>query len=114
MLKLVLSLVFLFVSLDAVAQNNSNSFISFCYHDVKDEWDDDSMTVSTERLIKHFSWLKSHGYHPISIQDVIDAKEGKKNLPDKAILLTFDDGYRNFYYKVYPVLKCLIILLCLL
>lgn len=105
MLRLVLSLVFLFLSLDAVAQNNSNSFISFCYHDVKDEWDDDPMTVSTERLINHFSWLKAHGYHPISIQDVIDANEGKKNLPDKAVLLTFDDGYRNFYYKIYPALK---------
>ena len=101
----MLSLICLFLSLQTVAQTNYNSFISICYHDVKDEWDDDPMTVSTERLIQHFSWLKGHGYHPVSIQDVIDANEGKKNLPDKAILLTFDDGYRNFYYKIYPALK---------
>ena len=105
MLRLVLSLLFLILSLDVIAQNNSNGFISICYHDVKDEWDDDPMTVTTERLIKHFSWLKGHGYHPVSIQDIIDANQGKKRLPDKAVLLTFDDGYRNFYYKVYPVLK---------
>ncbi len=105
MLKLIVLFFSLLLSLNSFAQNGNNSFISICYHDVKDEWDDDPMTVSTERLINQFTWLKSHGYHPVSVQDILDARAGKKNLPAKAVLLSFDDGYQNFYHKIYPVLK---------
>lgn len=38
-------------------------------------------------------------------QEVIDAQAGKKPLPDKAVLLTFDDGYESFYRIVFPLLK---------
>ncbi len=83
----------------------NQTFISLCYHDVKDEWDDDPMTVETSRLINQFAWLREHHYHPVSLQQILDAKNGLKPLPEKAVLLTFDDGYRNFYYRIYPILK---------
>ncbi len=107
MLKLALMACCLFCAgfAEAATVEGGNRLISLCYHNVKDQWDDDPMTVSTERLISHLSWLKAHHYHPVSVQDVLDAKAGKKPLPDKAVLLTFDDGYRNFYDKIYPVLK---------
>ncbi len=102
MLRLTLLLVTLFFCQPGLADNR---FISLCYHDVKDEWDDNPMTVTTENLISHFSWLKEHGYHPVSVQDILDAKAGKFRLPEKAVLLSFDDGYKNFYHKIYPALK---------
>jgi biofilm PGA synthesis lipoprotein PgaB len=45
------------------------------------------------------------GYSVVSVQDLFDAAAGKKELPEKPILLTFDDGYLSFYTKVYPLLK---------
>jgi biofilm PGA synthesis lipoprotein PgaB len=81
------------------------SFISLCYHNVKDTWDDDPMTVETNRLINQFAWLREHHYHPVSLQAILDAQKGLKPLPEKAVLLTFDDGYRNFYHRIYPILK---------
>jgi poly-beta-1,6-N-acetyl-D-glucosamine N-deacetylase len=89
----------------AVSSGGQNSFITLCYHDVKDQWDGDPMTVSTDLLIAQFSWLKGHNYHIISIQDLLDAREGRKPLPDKAVLLSFDDGYVNFYRRIFPLLK---------
>ncbi len=83
----------------------NQTFISLCYHDVKDEWDDDPMTVDTNRLINQFAWLREHHYHPVSLQQILDAQKGLKPLPEKAVLLTFDDGYRNFYHRIYPILK---------
>lgn len=84
-------------------------FQSLCYHDVRDDvyknLDADSGAMSTDRLIGHFSWFKEHGFTPVSVQDIIDDREGKKPLPDKALLLTFDDGYTSFYTRVYPLLK---------
>ena len=78
-----------------------------CFHDIVQE-----MTATTEpddvtadNLINYFSWLKANGYNVISIQDVVNAKNGGKPLPDKAIVLTFDDGYKSFYTYALPLLK---------
>jgi len=61
--------------------------------------------VTADNLINYFSWLKVHGYNVISIQDVVNAKKMGKPLPEKSIVLTFDDGYKSFYTYVLPLLK---------
>jgi len=61
--------------------------------------------VSTDNLINYFSWLKTNNYHVVSIQDVINEQNGTASLPKKAILLTFDDGYKSFYTYVLPLLR---------
>ncbi|MGE8199459.1 MAG: poly-beta-1,6-N-acetyl-D-glucosamine N-deacetylase PgaB, partial [Variovorax sp.] len=43
--------------------------------------------------------------HPVSLQQIVDARAGGKPLPPKPVLLTFDDGYRSAYTKVFPLLK---------
>ncbi len=104
----VLLMASLFISaLNAeVKLGDKNSFISLCYHNVADKMTDRSiMTVTTDQLISHFKWLKQNDYHPISIDDILQAKEGKKDLPKNAVLLTFDDGYKSFYTRIFPLLK---------
>lgn len=94
-----------------------------CYHDVVDETapqgaaaSEDGLgaefkrqyypqTVTVQRLISHFNWLKQHGYTPVSWKQIKDAREGRGTLPEKPVLLTFDDGYLSFYKTIYPVLK---------
>ena len=39
------------------------------------------------------------------MQDILDAHDGKKTLPPKAVLLSFDDGYSSFYTRVWPLLQ---------
>ena len=85
------------------------TFDVFSYHDVRDNVDGDleqeTTTISTKNLARHFAWLQAHDYHPVSINDLLDAKLGKKLLPSKPVLLTFDDGYESVYSRVYPLLK---------
>ncbi|OSI11728.1 poly-beta-1,6-N-acetyl-D-glucosamine N-deacetylase PgaB [Neisseria canis] len=93
-----------------------------CYHDVvdesappeadgRDEFDDEfrrqyyPQTITVNKLINHFNWLKNNGYTPVSWQQIKDARAGKGKLPDKPVLLTFDDGYLSFYKTIFPVLK---------
>ncbi len=49
------------------------------------------------------------GYNFISLQEFHAYMEGKGQVPPRAVLLTFDDGYRGVYLKGHPVLvahKC--------
>lgn len=91
------------------SSGGSRTFQVLCYHDVRDDvqehYDPDEMAVSTHRLIAHFAWLREHGFHPVSVDDLLAARDGKKELPEKAILITFDDGLKSIYTRVYPILK---------
>ena len=78
-----------------------------CFHDIVQEMTmaSEPDDVSADNLINYFSWLKANGYNVISIQDVVNANNGGKTLPEKAIVLTFDDGYKSFYTYALPLLK---------
>lgn len=84
-------------------------FVALSYHDVKDSVARDASAgqtaVSTANLARQFDWLRQQGYHVIAIDDLLAARDGKKPLPTKAVLLSFDDGYASFYTKVFPLLK---------
>jgi biofilm PGA synthesis lipoprotein PgaB len=79
------------------------------YHDVRDdvagEYDADRYAISTEHLIAHFRWLRHSGFTPVSVDTILDAEAGLTTLPEKPVLLTFDDGLRSFYTRVFPLLK---------
>jgi biofilm PGA synthesis lipoprotein PgaB len=87
----------------------ADSFIALSYHDVEDVVPKEEAlgrtVVSLDHLKAHFAWLKQNGYRVVSVQDLLDAKSGRKKLPEKAVLLCFDDGYASFYSKVFPLLK---------
>lgn len=79
------------------------------YHDIQDNVDGslekETTLLSTQHLAGHLNWLHEHGYHPVSVNDILDAQQGIKPLPSKPVLLTFDDGYQSFYNHAYPLLK---------
>ena len=85
----------------------ADTYRVLCYHDVQEDVrvDPDPFAVDTAQLVSQFAWLKENGYRVISLDDIIAAREGRKPLPDKAILLTFDDGYRSVYTRVFPLLR---------
>lgn len=49
--------------------------------------------------------LLENGYTIISMKDLANADNGKINLPNKPIVITFDDGYYSNYEYIYPILK---------
>jgi peptidoglycan/xylan/chitin deacetylase (PgdA/CDA1 family) len=80
------------------------AFAAVAFHDVVDARNDlDDDAVTTNRLVGFFDWLRGNGWSAISLDDVDRARRGEKALPAKAILLTFDDGYRSLYTRVYPL-----------
>lgn len=49
--------------------------------------------------------LKEAGYTFLTIKDFAEVLTKDANLAKKSIILTFDDGYRDFYTDVFPILK---------
>ena len=83
-----------------------NHFLALGYHDVEDDFADERyLSVRTSALNDQMAWLYDNGYNAISVQQILDAHNGGKPLPNKAVLLSFDDGYSSFYTRVYPLLK---------
>ncbi|KTG17137.1 MULTISPECIES: poly-beta-1,6-N-acetyl-D-glucosamine N-deacetylase PgaB [unclassified Guyparkeria] len=86
-----------------------DQFLALCYHDVRDEVtagrDADPYAVSTRRLTEWFDWMAANDWHPVSLQQIVDARQGGEPLPDNAVLLTFDDGLSSLYSHVFPLLQ---------
>ncbi|EUJ31391.1 putative exported polysaccharide deacetylase [Listeria floridensis FSL S10-1187] len=58
----------------------------------------DDFTAQMEMLV-------AEGFHAITLQDVRDFYEKGKELPKKAVLITFDDAFQSVAKFAYPVLK---------
>ncbi|MCD2450649.1 poly-beta-1,6-N-acetyl-D-glucosamine N-deacetylase PgaB [Methylicorpusculum oleiharenae] len=102
-MKQVIFLLILFIAQNTAATDKS--FMALSYHDVQEEGNGEPLTISKDRLIEQFSWLKKNNFHPVSLQTLINAQLKKTPLPDNAVLLTFDDGHANSYKIVFPLLK---------
>lgn len=50
-------------------------------------------------------YLAEHGYTAISLQDYFAAASGERKLPDKPVIITFDDGYDNNYLQALPIME---------
>lgn len=64
-----------------------------------------SMAVNPVIFENQLKALKAKGYHFILPEALVKAGRNEEILPEKPILLTFDDGYRDFYTVAYPILK---------
>ena len=49
-------------------------------------------------------FLKKH-YSPVTVEQVLDAYYNKGKLPEKAVLLTFDDAYADHFEYAFPILE---------
>lgn len=88
---------------------SDNLFVTLTFHDVRDDvartGDRDVYAISTKNLAQYFAWIQEEGWHPIRLEDVWQARQKKKTLPAKSVLLTFDDGALSSYTRVFPLLK---------
>lgn len=63
------------------------------------------LTVHPADFARQMRWLKRHGYRTVTQGQLYDALLRGRPLGERPIMITFDDGYRDAFYKASPVLS---------
>ena len=73
------------------------------YHSI----DDSGSVISThpQKFRDQMQILYDRRFNIISLSDLVALMHNKQPLPSKTAVITFDDGFKNFYLKAYPILQ---------
>jgi len=63
------------------------------------------LSVPPARFESHLRYLQEHGYRVITLDDLLAFLAYGKPLPDRPVILTFDDGYEDNYTHAFPLLR---------
>ena len=74
------------------------------YHSITYEKGND-VCLPPEKLEEQFKYLKDNGYYTITLNELYEYLTNNTPIPQKSVVLTFDDGYENNYTAMFPILK---------
>lgn len=83
----------------------ASDLIVLNYHDVVANPGNDRFAVSRATFVAHMDYLQQNGYQPLALAALEQAIEKHTALPDKAVVLTFDDGLKSYREFVSPLLE---------
>jgi len=73
------------------------------YHHLDEDAAND-MTVTPETFREQMKALYDSGYTAVTLNNLLDFVNQGTELPEKPVLITFDDGYRSVCEHAYPIL----------
>lgn len=89
---------------DSYDENGIEVVILMYHNIVSDSVAPSKYEINVSRLRADMKYLKEKGYRSIDSRDLIDYTEGKKELSNKCVMLTFDDGYYSYMKYIPPLL----------
>ncbi len=74
------------------------------YHSITEQVICDDQ-ITPHMLEEDLAYLEAHGYETVLPADLVDYVHGRKALPEKPVMLTFDDGFYNNLSAALPLLE---------
>ncbi len=74
------------------------------YHHLDPDTAESDTTLHPDTFASHIKLLSDHGFVPVSFGEIMDYVEKGTPLPEKPVIITFDDGYLSNYEYAYPIL----------
>jgi peptidoglycan/xylan/chitin deacetylase (PgdA/CDA1 family) len=98
-----------FADLNSMYGPCTNLPVLFYHHiqnmDVAKAAGQQNLTVATDIFISQMHYLKDHGYITLATNSLTDFFDKGVPVPQTGVILTFDDGYTDFYVNVVPILR---------
>jgi peptidoglycan/xylan/chitin deacetylase (PgdA/CDA1 family) len=90
--------------IDPLINHFVNSWASILmYHSIG--YNNVFFTVRPEEFQWQMNFLKENKYNVVWIDEIVKYLKSGRDIPQRTIVLTFDDGYQDFYSNAFPVLK---------
>lgn len=64
-----------------------------------------STTISPTDFRAHLDYLRDNDFSVVSLPELLDDLQNRRPVPDKAVAITFDDGYISIYDTAFPMLQ---------
>jgi peptidoglycan/xylan/chitin deacetylase (PgdA/CDA1 family) len=74
------------------------------YHEIK-PFKAGKDVITPYEFESDLKYFREHGYHAVTMTQLVNYVSGVEALPENPIVLSFDDGYLNTYTYAYPLLK---------
>lgn len=100
LIMVILTITFAMLSINTWAKDNA---VILLYHHISTTTPKVT-SVSPDTFREHMQYLADN-HKVLPLKQVIDALYNKQPLPDKTVVITFDDGYENIYENAHPILK---------
>jgi len=106
-LKNLLAGALLRVGVDALGRwRNRHKLLVVMYHGItRHDYNPPVWTQLPENVFRWQMEFLTRTYRPVSLQQVLWAIAGERPLPERAVLITFDDGLRNNATVAWPILR---------
>ena len=78
----------------------ANGFLAISYEGVASTPEPSGTFITTERFAQHLAAMRAAGYHPLSLADVRDFYLDGRLLPERSVLLTFENTHRSTYFEI--------------
>jgi len=78
------------------------------YHSIAptiEGWAFDYLSIHPDAFEDHISTLAGAGYVPVTLSDLFEYMAGKRRLPPRAVIFTFDDGYLDNWVFAFPIMR---------
>ena len=84
-------------------EQDNRTVLVLNYHKIANEHK--SLSVTLDDFEQHMKWLQEYGFTCITPGQLYDFVANGADLPEKPVLITFDDGYKDNYTNAFPIMK---------